>query len=145
MNPPYCHYPAMGNLLVTITITETDNTLFSIFLHCLLIKISISLNRLIYKQTAICRSGEIGRRAGLKIQWGQPRVGSSPTSGTTRNNNDLDKVQFSMWCTLLCLLPLLIPQQLTINNSISTNTLIHQPSPCMSSEHVRGIELKAKR
>ncbi len=27
------------------------------------------------------RSGEIGRRVGLKIQWGQPRVGSSPTSG----------------------------------------------------------------
>ncbi len=28
------------------------------------------------------RSGETGRRAGLKIQWGQPRAGSSPASGT---------------------------------------------------------------
>ena len=27
------------------------------------------------------RSGEIGRRAGLKIQWGQPRAGSSPAFG----------------------------------------------------------------
>ena len=29
------------------------------------------------------RSGETGRRAGLKILWGQPRVGSTPTFGTT--------------------------------------------------------------
>ena len=29
-----------------------------------------------------CRSGGIGRRAGLKIQCPQGRVGSSPTSGT---------------------------------------------------------------
>ena len=28
------------------------------------------------------RGGEIGRRAGLKIQWGQPRAGSSPALGT---------------------------------------------------------------
>jgi hypothetical protein len=27
------------------------------------------------------RSGGIGRRAGLKIRWGKPRVGSSPTFG----------------------------------------------------------------
>ena len=25
---------------------------------------------------------ETGRRAGFKIQWGQPRVGSTPTPGT---------------------------------------------------------------
>ena len=31
------------------------------------------------------RGGEIGRRAGLKIRWGQPREGSSPSSGTTDN------------------------------------------------------------
>jgi hypothetical protein len=29
-----------------------------------------------------CRSGETGRRTGLKIPRGQPRVGSIPTSGT---------------------------------------------------------------
>ena len=29
------------------------------------------------------RSGEIGIHARLKILWGQPRVGSSPTCGTT--------------------------------------------------------------
>ena len=29
-----------------------------------------------------CPSDETGRRAGFKIQWGQPRVGSTPTSGT---------------------------------------------------------------
>ena len=29
----------------------------------------------------ICRSGGIGRRAGFKIPWGQPREGSSPSSG----------------------------------------------------------------
>ena len=29
-----------------------------------------------------CRGGETGRRARLKIWWGQPRVGSSPTLGT---------------------------------------------------------------
>ena len=28
------------------------------------------------------RDGGIGRRAGLKIRWGSPRVGSSPTLGT---------------------------------------------------------------
>src|SRR6476469_1401764 len=28
------------------------------------------------------RSGGTGRRAGLKIRWGKPRVGSSPTFGT---------------------------------------------------------------
>ena len=31
----------------------------------------------------ICRSGGTGRRAGLKIQWWQHRVGSSPTFGTS--------------------------------------------------------------
>ena len=30
-----------------------------------------------------CRSGEIGRRTGFKIQRGQPHVGSIPTFGTT--------------------------------------------------------------
>ena len=30
------------------------------------------------------RSGGIGRRAGLKIRWGQLRAGSSPASGTMR-------------------------------------------------------------
>ena len=30
-----------------------------------------------------CPSDETGRRAGFKIQWGQPRVGSTPTPGTT--------------------------------------------------------------
>ncbi len=29
-----------------------------------------------------CRGGEIGRRAGFKIQWGQPRAGSIPALGT---------------------------------------------------------------
>src|SRR3954467_7416722 len=29
------------------------------------------------------RSGGTGRRAGLKIRWGKPRVGSSPTFGTS--------------------------------------------------------------
>ena len=31
---------------------------------------------------AKCRSGETGRRTGLKIPRGQPHVGSIPTSGT---------------------------------------------------------------
>jgi hypothetical protein len=30
----------------------------------------------------MCRCGGTGRRAGLKIRWGQPRVGSIPTTGT---------------------------------------------------------------
>ena len=30
----------------------------------------------------LSRSGGTGRRAGLKIQWGQPRGGSSPLFGT---------------------------------------------------------------
>ena len=29
-----------------------------------------------------CRGGEIGRRAGLKIQWTSVREGSSPSPGT---------------------------------------------------------------
>jgi hypothetical protein len=33
----------------------------------------------------MCRSGETGRRAGLKIQWGQPRESSSLSSGTKEN------------------------------------------------------------
>ncbi len=40
-----------------------------------------------------CRSGGTGRRAGLKIQYGQPCVGSSPTSGTTKCNNLLILLQ----------------------------------------------------
>ena len=35
------------------------------------------------RQSKTCRSGEIGRRAGLKIQWAQAHVGSIPTSGTS--------------------------------------------------------------
>jgi hypothetical protein len=31
-----------------------------------------------------CRSGETGRRTGLKIPRGQPHVGSIPTSGTRK-------------------------------------------------------------
>ena len=30
----------------------------------------------------MCRSGGTGRRAGLKIRWGQPHEGSTPSSGT---------------------------------------------------------------
>lgn len=37
-----------------------------------------------------CRSGETGRRAGLKIPFGQPSVGSTPTSGT-KLLNDLQR------------------------------------------------------
>ena len=33
------------------------------------------------KLIAHCRGGETGRHARLKIWWGQPRVGSSPTLG----------------------------------------------------------------
>ena len=33
------------------------------------------------------RDGGIGRRAGLKIRWGSPRVGSSPTLGTIQRFN----------------------------------------------------------
>ncbi len=44
-----------------------------------------------------CRDGGIGRRAGFKIRWGFPRVGSSPTLGTKKglikspffNNNQI--------------------------------------------------------
>ncbi len=34
----------------------------------------------------MCRSGGIGRRAGLKIQWPSGRGGSSPPFGTNKNN-----------------------------------------------------------
>ena len=37
---------------------------------------------LVAKWVDHCPSDETGRRAGFKIQWGQPRVGSTPTSGT---------------------------------------------------------------
>lgn len=37
-------------------------------------------NSLVYC-CSLRRSGEIGRRARLKIWWGRPRVGSSPTFG----------------------------------------------------------------
>src|SRR5580765_2807662 len=44
------------------------------------------IQRLMQARTAatvgLRRSGGTGRRAGLKIRWGQPRVGSSPTFGT---------------------------------------------------------------
>ena len=36
------------------------------------------------------RSGGIGRRAGFKIQWGQLRVGSTPTSGTKNTKPDVN-------------------------------------------------------
>jgi hypothetical protein len=39
-----------------------------------------------------CRSGGIGRRAGLKIQWPQGRVGSSPTFGTLHSILGEDKL-----------------------------------------------------
>ena len=35
----------------------------------------------------ICRSGEIGRRAGLKIQYWQQCAGSSPAFGTKKKEN----------------------------------------------------------
>lgn len=36
-----------------------------------------------YNEKAVCRSGGIGRRLGLKIQWVfDTRAGSSPASGT---------------------------------------------------------------
>jgi hypothetical protein len=41
---------------------------------------------ILYTPVTFCRSGEIGRRTGLKIQRGQPRVGSTPTSGTTKES-----------------------------------------------------------
>ena len=40
--------------------------------------------------TMICRRGGIGRRAGLKIQWPQGRVGSSPSAGN----------EFSIQCSM---------------------------------------------
>ncbi len=46
-----------------------------------------------------CQSGGIGRRAGLKIQWVQTRVGSSPTFGTTNRqlkSAGMDKM-YSPW------------------------------------------------
>ena len=42
-----------------------------------------------------CRSGETGRRTGLKIPRGQPRVGSIPTSGT----NDKIPLKNAYFCS----------------------------------------------
>ena len=40
-----------------------------------------------------------GRRAGLKIRWGQPREGSSPSSGTKRIHYLVHSDSgFSGWC-----------------------------------------------
>ena len=35
-----------------------------------------------YGKRKLCRSGEIGKRAALKMLWEQSLVGSSPTFGT---------------------------------------------------------------
>ena len=40
----------------------------------------------------MCRSGGIGRRAGLKIRWALARVGSTPTFGTSEKNYTLQAV-----------------------------------------------------
>ena len=45
---------------------------------------SIPFYRPISLRLCICRCGGIGRRAGLKIQWWQHRVGSTPTDGIKR-------------------------------------------------------------
>jgi hypothetical protein len=42
-----------------------------------------------------CRRGGIGRRAGLKIQWPQGRVGSSPSAGTPKRQ-DFTREKFSL-------------------------------------------------
>ena len=39
--------------------------------------------RVVVKSRASSRGGEIGRHAGFRCQWGQPRGGSSPLLGTT--------------------------------------------------------------
>ena len=46
------------------------------------VEIKIRGRMLVAKWVDHCPSDETGRRAGFKIQWGQPRVGSTPTSGT---------------------------------------------------------------
>ena len=54
----------------------------------------------------ICRCGGIGRRKGLKIPRGQPRTGSSPVTGTKRNNRlrflfSIKSLRSSAFCPLL--------------------------------------------
>ena len=46
------------------------------------VEVKIRGRMLVAKWVDQCPSDETGRRAGFKIQWGQPRVGSTPTSGT---------------------------------------------------------------
>lgn len=45
-----------------------------------------------------CPSGEIGRRAGLKIQRDQTRAGSSPALGTKIDLKDSDVSLFLLYC-----------------------------------------------
>ena len=52
-------------------------------------KSCLTLNPFFVTSQTPCRSGEIGRRTGLKIPRGRPRVGSIPTSGTINNNKGL--------------------------------------------------------
>ena len=39
-----------------------------------------------------CRGGGTGRRAGLKIRWWRHRVGSIPTLGTNRLNDQIQSL-----------------------------------------------------
>ncbi len=41
----------------------------------------------VYRNYAICRSGEIGRHTGFRDQRGQLHPGSSPGFGTNKNKN----------------------------------------------------------
>ena len=49
----------------------------------------------------LCRSGETGRRTGLKIPRGQLRVGSIPTSGTIEIARDSAILVESLFCFVL--------------------------------------------
>ena len=58
------------------------------------VEVKIRGRMLVAKWVDHCPSDETGRRAGFKIQWGQPRVGSTPTSGT---NNAIDRWSIRDW------------------------------------------------
>ena len=56
------------------------NLLTNDFIHGRITKLSQDDRKL-----PMCRSGEIGRRPGLKIPWEKSRAGSIPVSGTKFN------------------------------------------------------------
>jgi hypothetical protein len=64
--------------------------------------------------TLLCRSGEIGRRSGLKIHRGQLRAGSIPASGTIHFTG-FTRLNHKLKClTLFWSVPIIVPTQVDL-------------------------------